>query len=50
MDPIYKIHWKDTLSGVMGESGKPMDYKLAESWKKYADEKYPYIEHTIKLL
>jgi hypothetical protein len=44
---MFKIYWKNKITGETGQSKEPMTLEIANSWIIPMNERYPDIEHKI---
>jgi hypothetical protein len=44
---MFKIFWKNKITGQSGQSNDPMTLEIANSWVIPLNERYPDIEHKI---
>lgn len=43
---MYRVFWKSRITGLCGNSAKPLTKIIAEAWAKKANRDHPQIEHA----
>lgn len=47
MSNVYKVCWRNLVTGETGCGRDYSPYDIAQAWVEYANKKYPHIDHYL---